>query len=71
MDIASNHRPIQNGIKLAQFSQRPVQDIEPRLSSKIEDAEQVILMGNVFGAADLVARYVERKELAQSRRFDL
>jgi hypothetical protein len=67
----SNHRPIQHRIKLAQFPQRSVQDVEPRLPPEVEDPEQVLFLRDVFRASDFIARDVERKELAQAGRLDL
>jgi len=49
---SSNHPPIQHRIKLAQLSQRSVQDVEPRHPPEVEDSEEVILLRDVFRAAD-------------------
>jgi hypothetical protein len=67
----SNRRPIQNRIQLTQISQGTGQDLEAGLAGKVEHPNQVVLIGNVFRTADLVARDIEREELPETGRLDL
>ena len=46
-----------------------MQDIEARLPTKVEHPEQLVLLRNVFRAADLVVRHVKGEELSQPGRL--
>src|SRR6202035_5086114 len=58
-------------LKPAVGLQRPGNDVDAWRPAKVEDTEQVELVGHVLGAADLVAGDVEVVEFAQAGRLDL
>ncbi len=47
-----------------------MQNVDLRLPPHVEDPEQVVLVWDVVGAADLVRRHVKREELAKHGRLD-
>src|SRR5436190_11012558 len=67
--VASDPRSIQHRLKLTQVTQGSMQDIESWSPSEVEDPKQLVLLRNVFRAANLIRRNVERKELSKAGRL--
>src|SRR5208282_290208 len=58
-DGISDHCAEEDRLKLAEDLEGAVQDVNLRLPPHVEDPEQVVLVGDVVGAANLVRRHIK------------